>query len=75
MKNLISKAEGLFGMLTIHLKSLDQWGVIPYLTVQGIHDKIQEYSPCPGNTTPKLDWLSDFQKETATKNKIKFTKL
>jgi hypothetical protein len=28
-------------MLTIHLKSLDQWGVIPYLTVQGIHDKIQ----------------------------------
>jgi hypothetical protein len=37
IKNLISKAEGLFGMLTIHLKSLDQWGVIPYLTVQGIH--------------------------------------
>lgn len=41
VKTLISKAENLFSMLNLHLKSLDQWGVIPYLTVNGIHDKIK----------------------------------
>lgn len=41
VKNLISKAEALFTMLSLHIKSLDQWGVIPFLTVQGIHDRIK----------------------------------
>lgn len=28
-------------MLSLHLKSLEQWGVIPYLNVKNIHDKIK----------------------------------
>lgn len=37
VKNMISKAENIFGMLSLHLKSLDQWGAIPYLSVKNIH--------------------------------------
>jgi hypothetical protein len=28
-------------MLNTHIKSLDQWGVIPYLSINGIHEKIK----------------------------------
>ena len=28
-----------------------------------IHDKIKEFPPCPENVCPKLEWLSDFQKQ------------
>ena len=41
IKTLISRAENLFAMLNLHLKGLDQWGVIPYLSVKGVHEKIK----------------------------------
>ncbi|MFM7982687.1 MAG: hypothetical protein ACKPKO_25530 [Candidatus Fonsibacter sp.] len=27
-----------------------------------LHDKFKEFPPAPESLTPKLDWLSDFQK-------------
>lgn len=41
IKTLLSKAESIFTFLGIHMKTLDQWGVIPYLSINGIHDKIK----------------------------------
>ena len=26
-----------------------------------IHDLVKEFPPCPENTSPKLEWLSEFQ--------------
>ena len=41
IKSLISRAENVFAMLSLHLKGLDQWGVIPYLTVNGVNERIK----------------------------------
>ena len=29
----------------------------------GIHDKLEEFPPCPENISPSLEWLPDFQKQ------------
>jgi len=41
IKSLISKAESTFVMLGLHLKNLDVWGTIPYLSVANINEKIK----------------------------------
>ena len=37
IKSLISKAEGTFALLQLHLKNLEPWAAIPYLSVANIH--------------------------------------
>ena len=29
---------------------------------EAIHEKLKEFPPCPENISPKLEWLSEFQK-------------
>ena len=41
IKTIISKAENVFNLLALHLKGLDQWGVIPYLTVKDINKRVK----------------------------------
>ena len=38
-----------------------------------LHDKLKEYPPCPENMNITENMLSDFQKEMAVKNKVKFS--
>ena len=35
-----------------------------------LHDKFKEFPPCCENTTPKLNWLSDYQLELARKDGV-----
>ena len=41
IKSLISKAEGTFALLQLHLKNLEPWAAIPYLSVASIHDRVK----------------------------------
>ena len=34
-----------------------------------IHEKIKEYPPCPENIAPKLEWMTDFQKQLLSNKK------
>lgn len=41
IKSLITKAESTFALLTLQIKNLDQWSVIPYLSSKGLNKKIK----------------------------------
>jgi hypothetical protein len=41
IKSLITKAESTFALLTLQIKTLDQWSVIPYLSSKGLNKKIK----------------------------------
>ncbi len=41
IKSLITKAESTFSLLTLQIKNLDQWSVIPYLSSKGLGKKIK----------------------------------
>lgn len=41
IKSLITKAESTFSLLTLQMKNLEQWSVIPYLSAKDLGKKIK----------------------------------
>jgi len=41
IKSLISKAESTFSLLAFHLRNLDVWGTIPFLSVADLNQKMR----------------------------------
>lgn len=79
IKSLISKAESTFTMLQLHLKNLESWGSIPYLSVASINDRIKTIQEWEFNIRvirlkrKELEKVPDYQKvECFNINQIKF---